>query len=172
MKSLLALAALALAATAGAQSAPTAAADPWAGLAFLEGSWSARAAGPGGATIDGRYEFRRELGGHVLSRHTLASSHCSGPADFDCLHSDQLVVFQEHPGQPLKALYLDNEGHAIHYLVSTPAPGEAVFLSEDEGPRFRLSYRLDQGTLAGRFQVQPPGQAQWHSVLEWSGTRQ
>ncbi len=175
MKTLLTIACLALALPALAQtaSAPSASsADPWAGLAFLEGTWGAKATRPDGVAVDASYLFRRELRGHVLARRAATAANCVGPATFDCDHSDELIVYAEQPGQPLKALYVDNEGHVIHYAVSTPAPNDAVFLSEGtNGPRFRLEYRLDHGEMAGKFQVQMPGQPDWHSYLEWSGPK-
>jgi hypothetical protein len=155
-----------------AQTAPPPAVDPWAALAFLEGTWGAKSTYPEGVAVDSAYLFRRELHGHVLARRAVSAAACSGPATFDCEHSDELIVYQELPGQPLKALYVDNEGHVIHYVVSTPAPNDVVFLSEGaNGPRFRLEYKLDHGEMAGKFQMQMPGQSDWHSYLEWSGTR-
>ena len=167
---------LALCATAAlptfAQTAPPPAADPWAPLAFLEGTWAAKATRPDGVAVDSAYLFRRELKGHVMARRAVSTTACAGPASFDCDHSDELIVYQEQPGQPLKALYVDNEGHVIHYVVSTPAPDDAVFLSEAAaGPRFRLEYKLDHGVMVGKFQLQLPGQSEWRSYLEWSGPK-
>ena len=172
MKALLTMCCLAAALPALAQTPAASAPDPWAALAFLEGTWGARATRPDGVAVDSSYLFRRELKGHVLARRAVSTAACTGPAAFDCDHSDELIVFQDAPGQPLKAFYADNEGHVIHYVVSTPAPDDAVFLSEPTGgPRFKLEYKLDHGVMAGKFQIQMPGQADWHSYLEWSGPR-
>jgi hypothetical protein len=142
-------------------------------LKFLEGTWEAKTQGGGaGAAASGTYAFRKELGGHILARHSSADG-CKGPSDFDCDHNDLLYVFQDAPGQPLKAIYFDNEGHAIHYDVLAASATEAVFLSDSSvpGPRFRLVYALREGVMSGRFQIQLPGQAEWKSYLEWSGRR-
>jgi hypothetical protein len=142
-------------------------------LRFLEGTWEAKTqGGSAGAAASGTYSFRKELGGHILARHS-SSDGCKGPADFDCDHSDLLYVFQDAPGQPLKAIYFDNEGHAIHYEVLAASATEVVFLSDSSvpGPRFRLVYSLRDGAMSGRFQMQVPGQAEWKSYLEWSGGR-
>jgi hypothetical protein len=142
-------------------------------LKFLEGTWEAKTQGGGaGASSSGTYAFRKELGGHILARHSSADG-CKGPSDFDCDHNDLLYVFQDAPGQPLKAIYFDNEGHAIHYDVLAASAAEAVFLSDPSvpGPRFRLVYALREGVMSGRFQMQLPGQAEWKSYLEWSGRR-
>jgi hypothetical protein len=162
---------LALPLIAGAQPAP--AADPFKDLAFLEQNWEANTNGFGGVHSTGTYTFRRELGGHVLARRSTSDAACKGPATFDCEHGDILYVFEEAPGQPLKALYLDNEGHVIHYDVSTPTASSVVFLSEASrpGPRFRLSYELKGSVLFGKFQGLMPGQTEWKSYLEWSGPK-
>ena len=146
---------------------------PWNALRFLEGTWDAKTQGEAsGVNATGTYSFRRELGGHVLARHSSAAG-CKGPADFDCEHTDLLYVYQDMPGQPPKAIYLDNEGHVIHYSVSTPTPTSAVFLSDPSvpGPQFRLSYELKGAIMSGEFQMRMPGKAEWTSYLEWSGAK-
>ncbi len=145
-------------------------AEPWQALGFLQGTWEAKTSrAPAGVEASGTYIFRKELGGHILARHTTAAG-CKGPADFNCDHGDLLYVFQEAAGQPLRAIYFDNEGHVIHYRVSTPAPGRAEFLSEPgPGPQFRLSYELKGGLMEGKFEMRMPGAAAWIPYLEWSG---
>lgn len=157
----------------GAQTRASAPADPLQGLQFLQGTWQAQTQGNGsGPAVSGTYVFRRELGGHVLARHS-SSDACKGPADFDCDHHDLLYVYQDSPGQPLKAIYFDNEGHVIHYDVLTPTPAQVMFLSDSSqpGPRFRLTYQLSNAVMSGKFQMQMPGQSEWKSYLEWSGGR-
>ena len=167
MKSLL----ISLAAVAAPALAQTDAS--WEGLRFLEGTWSAAATGPNGVATTGSYTFRSELNRHAMVRYSTSDGACKAPASFDCEHGDSLVVYQEAAGQPLKALYVDNEGHVIHYGVSTPSPGTAVFLSEGSapGPRFRLAYALRGSEMSGQFQIELPGQADWKSYLEWRGAR-
>jgi hypothetical protein len=101
------------------------------------------------------------------------SAACTGPAKFDCEHSDMLYVYQEAGNQPLKAIYFDNEGHVIHYAVSTPEATTALFVSEaaPSGPQFQLIYQLKDGVMTGKFQMRMPGQADWKSYLEWSGAK-
>jgi hypothetical protein len=73
----------------------------------------------------------------------------------------------------LQAIYFDNEGHVIHYDVSTPKPGSVVFLSDpaQPGPQYRLSYELLDGVMTGKFELKMPGQTEFMSYLEWSGKR-
>lgn len=148
-------------------------ADPWKALGFLQGTWEAKASGDSGAQAQGTYTFQMELKNHVLARHSQYAAGCKGPADFDCDHGDLLYVYQEMPGQPLKALYLDNEGHVIHYSVSTPTATSAEFVSDtaQPGPQFRLLYELHGAVMSGKFQIRMPGQNEWKSYLEWTGAK-
>jgi len=109
----------------------------------------------------------------ITSWPATAPPGCKGPATFDCEHGDLLYIFQEAPGQPLKAIYFDNEGHVIHYNVTTPDPTTAVFASDSSqpGPQFRLTYELKAANMSGKFQMRMPGQPDWKSYLEWSGTK-
>jgi hypothetical protein len=145
----------------------------WKPLEFLIGTWEAKSqGGSAGAASSGTYSFQLELRGHVLVRHSTNAG-CKGPADFDCEHSDILYVYPSASGQPYKAIYFDNEGHVIHYNVSTPSPGSAVFLSSPSapGPQFRLTYQLKGSTMHGAFQMRMPGQPEFRSYLEWSGVK-
>ncbi len=122
---------LLLALSSVAQTAPAPGTDTWKALAFLQGTWDARTTGGSGVISNGTYTFRQELQNHILARHTSSDrSECKGPADFDCDHGDLLYVYQDAPAQPLKDIYFDNEGHVIHYGVSTPTATTAVFLSD------------------------------------------
>jgi hypothetical protein len=147
--------------------------NQWDALSFLEGTWDgATKAQASGVHANGTYIFRKEMGGHVLARHTSAAG-CKGPADFNCEHSDLLYIYQDTRDQPLKAIYFDNEGHVIHYGVSTPAPGSAIFISDPAvpGPQYRLVYELAGAVMSGKFQMRMPGKAEWTSYLEWSGSK-
>jgi hypothetical protein len=173
MMKLIASVAMMWAALLSAQTIPSSGADPWKALSFLEGTWEARTqGGKPGVNAAGTYIFRKELGGHILARHS-SSAGCKGPADFDCQHGDLLYVFQEATGQPLKAIYFDNEGHVIHYSVSNPSPASAVFLTDPAapGPQFRLVYERKGAVMAGKFEMRMPGKKEWTSYLEWSGAK-
>jgi len=148
--------------------------DPWQSLRFLQGTWEAKTqGGTAGANSTGTYTFTLELKQHVLARHTSDGEACSGPQGFNCDHHDLLYVYQESNGEPLKAIYFDNEGHVIHYVVSTPEPDKAVFLSDanQAGPRFRLVYQLKDGVMYGQFEMQMKGQTGWNVYLAWKGAR-
>jgi len=78
----------------------------------------------------------------------------------------------------LLALYLDTEGHVIYYTISTPDAHTVVFNSQalPSLPKFRLTYHLEGNgpgaIMNGKFQTAAPGSDDFHSYLEWSGTRQ
>jgi hypothetical protein len=167
-----------------AQSAAAPASDLLAPLSFLLGTWTAgtAAAGTAGATVLGTYTFSRDLGGHALQR-TGTVATCKGPQDFDCNHHDQLTIFPDPSGMAIHnsslfALYLDNEGHVIYYTIATPDAHTAVFSSQGpaSAPKFRLTYHLEgegpKAVMTGKFQFAPPGSDDYHSYLEWSGTKQ
>jgi hypothetical protein len=167
---LLAFSMLSVAACAGGQSATTAT-DPWASLRFLTGTWEAKTGGgTAEAKVIGIYSFQLELNDHILARHSSSAS-CKAPADFNCEHSDLLYLYPE--GSAIKANYFDNEGHTIHYDVTTPTPTTAIFLSDPAtpGPQFRLVYERKDAILSGKFQMKMPGQAEFKSYLEWSGPK-
>ena len=174
MKLLAWVAGLMLALPVVAQNAPQQHSDPFQPIAFLMGSWEARTMNNPSVTAVGAYTFQAELNGHVMARHSIAdAARCKGPADFNCEHGDLLYIYADAPGQPLHAIYFDNEGHVIHYSVSAPTPTSAEFLSDPKqpGPQFRLFYELKGAVMVGKFQIRMPGQADWKSYLEWSGSK-
>ena len=149
--------------------------DPLKPLSFLEGSWETKTqGGSAGAQVTGAYTFQLELRNHILARHTKNISGCKGPETFDCEHSDLFYIFEDATSHTLKAIYFDNEGHVIHYDVSTPGQTTAVFLSDEHnpGPQYRLVYELKDAVMQGKFQIRMPGQKEWRSYLEWSGPKQ
>jgi hypothetical protein len=149
-------------------------ADPWIGIRFLLGSWEAKTTGGvAQAQVSAGYSFRLELRDHVMARHSRSKS-CSAPDDFNCLHSDLLYIYPAATGQSLEAIYFDNEGHVLHYAVSSPKPGAAIFLSDpaQPGPQYRLSYTFLDGVMNGQFEMKMPSQTDFTSYLEWSGKRQ
>ena len=148
--------------------------DPWAGLRFLVGSWEAKTTGGvAQAQVSAGYAFRLELRDHVLARHSRSGA-CSAPDDFNCQHSDLLYIYPTGNGAAFEAIYFDNEGHVIHYGVTTPKPGTVVFLSDpaQSGTQYRLSYTFLDGLMSGQFELKMPSQAEFTSYLEWSGKRQ
>lgn len=175
MKVLHCVFALMLALPAVAQNTPQPHSDPFQSISFLIGTWEAKTVNTPDVAAGGTYTFRAELNGHVVARHTFSdSTGCKGPADFNCEHSDMLYIYADAPDQPLHAIYFDNEGHVIHYAVTAPTSTSAEFLSDTQqpGPQFRLFYELKGTVMSGKFQMRVPGQPDWKSYLEWTGSKQ
>ncbi len=131
--------------------------DPFAGLAFLVGEWTATGGGgKPGEGVQGGFTIRPDLGGAVLVRRNRAEyAPRPGQARGE-VHEDLMVIHPE--GGALKATYFDNEGHVIRYAV-TAEGGRAVFESEPgPGPRFRLVYQRTGGNeVSITFLIAPPG---------------
>jgi hypothetical protein len=153
------LGALSVAALVGA-AARTASAAPASAsldcLHFLVGTWSGDSTGPDRGT--GFFRFEPKMGGRVL----LRTNHADYPASAGApasVHDDFMAIEAGESG--LRATYVDNEGNAIIYSATCGADSvSASFLSAAAPgrPQFRLSYRRnDDGSLAGLFEIAPPG---------------
>jgi len=129
--------------------------DPFDRLAFLYGDWVGEGTGDAG-NGSGGFTIKPDLDDRVLS--ALTTPIIPLPLIAPCLPSqrpnDLMITYPE--GDTLKAIYSDNEGHVIHYKITT-AGDCAVFVSEGPGPGFRLTYRqTDKDHLAIKFEIAPP----------------
>ena len=154
-------------------------------LSFLLGTWAAHTNAPegsAGANADGAYTFSLDLAGHAIDR-TSSLDTCTGPRAFDCTHHDRLTIFFDPQaarmhGSSLLAFYQDSEGHVIYYTLTLPDAHTAIFNSQGPAaaPKFRLVYHLEgsgpKAVMSGKFQSAAPGTDEFHSYLEWSGTKQ
>lgn len=135
-------------------------------LAFLVGEWDASGSGqPGSAT--GSFAFRWSLQDRVMVRTSFAEYPAAGgrPAS---RHDDLMIIYLSGTG--VRADYYDSEGHVIRYAVRSPAPGQAVFLSDGAAgePRFRLTYtQTADGGLDGQFESADPGTTTFKTYLKW-----
>jgi hypothetical protein len=79
-----------------------------------------------------------------------------------------MVLYRESDNAPPTALYVDSEGHVIHYSVTTSADKKTIeFLSEvsPSSPRYRLTYtKTGSDTLTVRFEIAPPGKPEAFST--------
>jgi hypothetical protein len=158
----LSAAALAVCLCASAQ-----AGDRWKSIQFLIGDWVATgdgATGPSG----GAYSFKAELNDQILVRHSYAEY---GDAEAR-RHDDLLIVYADAPGKPMHAIYFDSEGHVIKYNVK-PSGNSVVFESDagEPGPKYRLSYRLAEKKLTGKFEIAEDGNAGYKTYLAWTSVR-
>ncbi len=110
----------------------------WEQLTWLNGKWIGDGSGtPGQGT--GTFTFSFDLDKNIIVR----KSHTEFPATNErpaSVHDDLMVIYTDPAGQK-RAIYFDNEGHTINYLLSLQ--GKSVVLtSEKTGnmPFFRLTY--------------------------------
>jgi hypothetical protein len=132
--------------------------DPWAALRFLVGTWRAESGGgkPGEA-VGGGFDFAIDLDGKVAVRRSRSEYAPRAGETKGLLHEDLMVVYPR--GDGLQALYWDNEGHVIRYVVRSKA-GTVHFESEKgaRGPRFRIVYaRRGTDEVEVSFSIAPPG---------------
>ena len=131
----------------------------WEPFAFLVGNWTGEGTGaPGEGT--GGFSFQYDLQGKVLVR----KNHADYPKTKDrpaYSHEDLMVIYRESPAGPFRADYYDNEGHVIHYTISTsPDRSTVEFISDPAAaaPRFRFTYkRTGQDSVGIKFEIAPPG---------------
>lgn len=140
----------------GAKSAGSAAAafepppNNWQAFQFLIGSWSGKGIGTAGEGI-GNMTVETDLDGAILKVTNTQDFAAKGNrAAFT--YRGVMVVSPSR-----KALFVDNEGHALHYTV-TVAPRKIIFLSDPEqySPRFRFTYTdMGGGRVNCAFDVAP-----------------
>ncbi|HVP14977.1 MAG TPA: hypothetical protein VMS88_05500 [Terriglobales bacterium] len=132
----------------------------WSDWRYLVGRWIGVGGGHPGQATAGEFRFEPELGGRILVRRSFAE-YAAAPGRPASRHEDLILLYRETPGGEARALYLDNEGHVIHYeAVADTAAGTFVFTSVPNPrlPRYRFSYRaLTADSLAFRFEIAPPG---------------
>jgi hypothetical protein len=137
--------------------------DPWARLSFLFGEWEGVGSGAPGE-VEGGTTFALALDKNILLRKNWAKSLPKPGEKTGLTHEDLMIIYPTPDGSPYRAIYFDNEGHVINYLVSFPQkPEAAVFETEPaqkgKGPRFRLTYELStDGTLNNVFLIAGPGE--------------
>ncbi len=105
--------------------------DPWDSYRFLLGEWTGEGSGQPGQG-KGEFTFAPELDGKVLVRRNV-NQIPTGPDRPPTVHEDLMVVYPAEKGQPLRAIYFDNEGHVISYTVHPSDDRRSLtFLSDPE----------------------------------------
>ena len=128
----------------------------WEKWQYLLGEWKGEGSGQPGQG-SGTFSFQTELGGNILVRksHTEFPANGTKPA---ALHEDLMVVYKTKDGNPVKAIYFDNEKHVISYDI-TYSENKIVLTSEASSamPRFRLIYeKLENNLVNTRFELAMP----------------
>lgn len=129
----------------------------WDKWNWLLGEWEGEGSGqPGEAK--GTFSFTFDLDSKVL----LRKSHTEFPEQNDkpkLIHQDLMVIHLDNTQAPAKAVYFDNEGHTIYYLVSYTE--DSILLTSEnktKGPVFRLTYTLlDTNSIYTKFEISSDG---------------
>ena len=112
--------------------------DPWASYRFLMGRWIGEGSGQPGQG-KGEFTFGLELEGKVLVRRNF-NQILTGPDRPPTVHEDLMVVYPADKGQPLRAIYFDNEGHVISYGVRPSEDRRSLTFLSDPDRRMRLAF--------------------------------
>ena len=138
----------------------------WKKFEFLLGKWTG-VAGEKDTQLgagQGAFSFEPQLDQKIIIRHNNASY------DSGARHDDLLIIYLEND-KP-HAIYFDSEGHVIRYDVSVPSPNVVKFESDgtQPGPKYRLSYWMEKGSLDGKFEIAPPG-AEYKTYMSWTSKK-
>lgn len=136
----------------------------WEGWQFLIGEWKGEGSGdPGQGT--GSFSFWPDLNENIIIR----KNHAEYPASKDrpaFSHDDLIIVHKEY--DKTRAIYFDNEGHLINYIVHFSEDSSSlIFTSEIKPvePRFRLTYtKVENGEVKINFEIAPPGKPDGFSM--------
>lgn len=129
----------------------------WDKWAWLTGEWIGEGSGDPGKG-SGSFSLLPGLDGKVLIR----KNHSEYPATKNQLrtvHDDLMIVYLDYAGEANKAIYFDNEGHTINYVI-TYTDSTIVLLSEkmEHVPTFKLIYTLvDKNTVNIKFEISNDG---------------
>lgn len=137
MKRKLPLIVLLFALTVACFGQPNASWDKWT---WLMGEWKGEGNGQPGQG-GGTFSFVYDLGKNVIVRKSH-SEYAAKDNKPETIHDDLMIVYPGNGEQP-KAIYFDNEGHVINYLISY-ADSSIILTSEivANAPLFRLTYTL------------------------------
>jgi len=142
----------------------------WNQWNWLIGDWAGEGSGKPGQG-GGTFSFIADLDQKILVR----KSHSQYPALGNkptIIHDDLMVVYPDYSGNPVKAIYFDNEGHTINYSI-TYSDKTIVLTSDRIGniPVFRLTYiQLNDESVDTKFEISQDG-VKFSSYVEGKSIR-
>ena len=129
----------------------------WIAWQFLVGERGGQGSGTPGQS-EGSVIFQFDLQQQIL----LRKNHMEFPAIKDrpaFAHGDLTVIYPD-PSGSMRAIYFDNEGHVIQYMVNMAEDWNTVTFVSDavpSVPRFRTTYIKEQSEIMTiRFEIAPP----------------
>jgi hypothetical protein len=131
--------------------------SPWSSFSWLMGTWRGTGGGKPGKG-SGEFTFAVDPSSGALLR-TSRSEDPASRKKPPAAHDDKMIITRGENRSLVKAVYLDNEGHAIEYTVAV-SEKLIVFLSEKrpETPVYRLTYRyIDSKTVYTSFEISKDG---------------
>jgi hypothetical protein len=131
--------------------------DIWNKWSWLIGDWAGEGTGQPGQG-EGTFSFRPDLDKKILVR----KSHSEYPAAESkpiVIHDDLMIIYPDQSGNPVKAIYFDNEGHTINYSISYP--DKSIVMTGEKAaniPVFRLTYTLLENDIVNtKFEMSQDG---------------
>lgn len=137
----------------------------WEKWNWLIGEWRGEGSGEPGQG-EGTFNFKPDLDNKILVRR----SHTQFPLSANqqgMIHNDLMIIYPDDSGNPVKAIYFDNEGHTINYSITYN--DRSIILTSDKIPKvpiFRLSYQLLPNKMVNtKFEISHDG-VQFKTYLE------
>lgn len=130
----------------------------WEKWSWLIGEWAGEGSGQPGQGA-GTFTFKPGLDNKILVR----ESHSEYPASGNkpkVVHNDLMIIYPDYSGNPVKAIYFDNEGHTINYSISYADKSIALTSDKILGvPVFRLTYTLlENEAVNTKFEMSQDGE--------------
>lgn len=130
----------------------------WDKWNWLIGEWKGEGTGQPGAG-SGVSVFSFDLNQNILTK----KGHSEYPATDkkpNVVHDDMMIIYSNGAENPSKAIYFDNEGHVINYII-TYADKTITLTGEklSNAPVFRLTYSwLSNDMMDTRFEISQDGE--------------
>jgi len=129
---------------------------PWEKWNWLVGEWVGEGNGQPGQSV-GKFSFKKDLDGKILIRKNQTIFPATEKSA-ETKHNDLLIIYPGSDVNTQEAIYFDNEGHTIKYIVGFNE--KSIVLTSPVIPdmaRFRLSYTaIDDKTVGISFEMASP----------------
>jgi len=130
----------------------------WDKWSWLAGEWVGEGSGQPGQG-GGTFSFKPSLDNKILVRESHSEYPAAGSKP-QIIHNDLMIIYPDYSGNPVKAIYFDNEGHTINYSISYA--DKLIALTSDKIPGvpvFRLTYTLLENEIVNtKFEMSQDGE--------------